>query len=158
MEDREIILMGDLNCYFKKLLPGHHTGKLSFCPLYELIQVIREPSRITESTSTLVHLILTNTPDHISSSAAIRTGISDHNFAYAIRNCKPPKSKPIFKKVRDFKHFSKTQLRNDLLQVPWDSILWCEDSMFYEILNRHAPIRHKLVKSNPIPWITPSIK
>ena len=30
--------------------------------------------------------------------------------------------------------------------------------MFNEILNRHAPIRHKRVKSSPIPWITPAIK
>ena len=122
MEDKEIILMGDLNWYLKKLLPGKHTGKLSLCSLYELIQVIREPTRITESTSTSVHLILTNTPEHILSSGAIRTGISDHNLVYAIRNLKLPKSKPVLKKVRDFKHFSKTQFRNDLLLVPWDSI------------------------------------
>ena len=30
--------------------------------------------------------------------------------------------------------------------------------MFYEILNTHAPIRHKRLKYNPIPWITPIIK
>ena len=30
--------------------------------------------------------------------------------------------------------------------------------MLYEILNRHVPICHKRVKSNPFPWITPTIK
>ena len=106
-------------------------------------------------------------PEHILSSGVIPMGISDHNLVYAIRNFKPPKFKPSLKEVRDFKHFSETHFRNDLLQVPWVSILSCEDpnqcwtiwkSMFYEILNKHAPIRHKRVKSNPIPWITPAIK
>ena len=115
---------------------------------------------MSEFTSTLIDLILTNTPEHILSSGVIPTGISDHNLVYAIRNFKPPKFKPTLKEVRDFKHFSETQFRNDLLQVPWVSILWCEDpnqwwtkwkSIFYEILNRHAPIRHKRVNSNPIP-------
>ena len=169
MEDKEIILMEDLNCDLKKKpLPDHHTGKLlSLCSLYELTQVISEPTRVTESTCTLIDPILTNTPEHILSSGAIPTGISDDNLVYAICKFKPPKFKPTFKEVRDFKHFSETQFRNDLLQVPWVSILWCDDpnqcwtiwkSMFNEILNRHAPIRHKHVKSNPIPWITPAIK
>ena len=62
IEDTEIILMGDLNCDLKKPLPDNHTGKLlSLCSLYKLTQVISEPTRITESTSTLVDLILTNT-------------------------------------------------------------------------------------------------
>ena len=43
MEDKEIILMGDLNRDLKKPLPDHHTGKLlSLCSLYELTQVISE--------------------------------------------------------------------------------------------------------------------
>ena len=37
MEDKEIIVMGDLNCDLKKPLPDHHTGKLlSLCSLYEV--------------------------------------------------------------------------------------------------------------------------
>ena len=95
MEDKEIILMGDLNCDLKKPLPDHHTGKLlSLCSLYELTQVISEPTRVTESTSTLIDLILTNTTEHIFSSGAIPTGISDHNLVYAIRKFNPPKFKP----------------------------------------------------------------
>ena len=126
-----MILMGDLNCDLKKTLPDHHTSKLllvcSLCSLYELTQVIGESARMTESTSTLIDLILTNTPEHILLSGVIPTGISDHNLVYAVRNFKLPKFKPTLKEVRDFKHFSETQLRNDLLQVPWVSIPWCED-------------------------------
>ena len=112
----------------KKPLPDHHTGKLlSLCSLYELTQVISEPTRVTVSTSTLIDLILTNTPGHILSSGAIPTGKPDHNLVYAIRKFKPPKFKPTLKEVHDFEHFSETQFWNDLLQVPWVSTLWCED-------------------------------
>ena len=128
MEDKEMILMGNLNCDLKRSLPDQHTSKLlSLCSLYELTQVISEPTRITESTSTLIDLTLTNTPEHILSSGVIPTGVSDQNLVYAVRNFKLPKFKPTLKEVRDFKHFSETQLRNDLLQVSWVSIPWCED-------------------------------
>jgi hypothetical protein len=29
---------------------------------------------------------------------------------------------------------------------------------FYEILNKHAPIRQRRTKANLVPWITPAIK
>ena len=75
MEDKEIILMGHLNCDLKNPVPDHHTGKLlSLCSLYELSQVFSEPTRVTESASTLIDLILTNTPEHILSSGAMYIG------------------------------------------------------------------------------------
>lgn len=104
---------------------------------------------------------------HILSSGVIPIGISDHNLVYVVRSFKLPKSKPIIKEIRDFKHFSESDFRNDLLQVPWNTFLWYNDpnlcwiiwkSTFYEVLNRHAPIRHRRLKSNTIPWITPIIK
>ena len=160
--------MWDLNCDLENPILDYHTGKLlSFSSLYELTQVISEPTRITKSTSTLTDFILTNTLEHILSSGVISSGISDHNLAYAVRNFKLPKFEPILREVRDFKQFSETQFRNYLLKLPWDIIFWYEDpnqcwsvwkSSSYEILKIRTPIRHERVRSNPIPWITPVIK
>jgi hypothetical protein len=78
------------------------------------------------------------------------------------------KFRPTVKEVRDFKHFLDSQFRSDLSQVHyWDTILRYDDpntcwivwkSIFHEILNKHAALRHRRTKANPVPWITPTIK
>jgi hypothetical protein len=164
MENKELFLVGDLNCDVNKLAPDSQTHKLqNLCSLYQLTQVINEPTRITETTSTLIDLILTNKPEYISTVGVLHLGISDHSLLYAVSKFELPKSRPTIKEVRDFKHFSESQFRADLLQVPWDTICYDDPntcwivwkSIFYEILNKHAPVR---TKANSVPWITPAIK
>ena len=84
-----------------------------------------------------------------------------------MRKFKLPRSSPTIKEVGDFKHFSIDEFRADLLQAPWDIVFSFDDpntcwilwkSFFHETLNKHAPLRQKRVRSNPIPWITPAIK
>ena len=80
---------------------------------------------------------------------------------------KLPKSNPTIREVRDFKHFSADEFRADILQVPWDMLLSFDDpnicwtvrkSFFHETHHKHAPLRQKRVRSNPVPWITPVIE
>ena len=109
IENKELILVGDLNCDVNKLAPDSQTHKLqTLCSLYQLTQVINEPTRITETTSTLIDLILTNKPEYISTGGVLHLGISDHSLVYAVRKLKLPKSRPTIKEVRDFKHFSES--------------------------------------------------
>ena len=125
MEDKELILVGDLNCDVYKLAPDPQTHKLqTLCCLYQLSQVINKPTRITETTATLIDLILTNKPEYISSAGVLHLGISDHSLIYAVRKFDLPKSRPTIKEVRDFKHFSEFHFRADLMQVPWETICY----------------------------------
>ena len=83
------------------------------CSLYQLSQLVDEPTRVTETSSTsLVDLILTNRPENILSTGVIHLAISDHSLIYAVRKFKLPRSSPIIKEVRDFKHFS-------IDPIPW---------------------------------------
>ena len=78
MENKKLILVGDLNCDVNKLAPDPQTRKLqTLCSLYQLSQVINKPTRITETTATLIDLILTNKPEYISSLGVL-------HFAYPI--------------------------------------------------------------------------
>ena len=100
-----------------------------------------------------------------SPSGVLHLGISDHSLVYAVRKYEFPKSRPTIKEVRDFKHFSDSHFRADLLQVPWDTICYDDPNtswivwkaIFYEILNKHAPLRHRRNKAHYVPWITPTI-
>ena len=78
---------------------------------------LRELRRQLQHPPTLIDLILTNKPEYISTGGVLHLGISDHSLVYAVRKLELPKSRPTIKEVRDFKHFSESQFRADLLQV-----------------------------------------
>ena len=103
-ENKEMYILGDLNCNLlqEKLLFNIPTKKLdSLYELYQLTQLINEPTRITITTTSLIDHIVTNTPEKISHSGVVHTGISDHSLVYAIRKIR------VFQKVEDF-----VQIRN----------------------------------------------
>ena len=135
--------------------------------MYQLSQLVDEPTRVTENSAALIDLILTNRPKNIVSSGVIHVGISDHSLIFAVRKFKFPKFSPTTKGVRNFKHFSVDDFRSDLLQVPWDMIFALRDpnacwilwkSFFDEILNKYAPLYNKRIRSRQSRWITPAIK
>ena len=163
MENKELIIVGDLNCDVNKVPLDSQTHKLqTLSSLYQLTQVINDPTRVTETTSTLIDLILTNKAENISCAGVLHLSISDHSLVYAVRKFELPKSRPSIKEVRDFKYFS--DFRADLLQVPWDTICYDDPntcwivwkSFFNEILNKHAPMRQRRSKAKSVPWIKPT--
>ena len=84
-------ILGDLNCNLlqEKALFNAPTSKLnSIYELYQLSQLINEPTRVTLTTSSLIDHVVTNTPEKISHSGVVHTGISDRSLIYAIRKIK----------------------------------------------------------------------
>ena len=53
--------------------------------LYQLTQLIDSPTRITNSSQSLLDVFITSTPEKIISSGVVHLGISDHSLIYAIR-------------------------------------------------------------------------
>ena len=78
--------MGDLNCDVSKFPPDAHTRRLQFLScVYQLEQLINEPTRVTRASATLIDLIFTNRNENIVKSGVIHLGISDHSLAFAVR-------------------------------------------------------------------------
>ena len=124
-ENVEYYIMGDLNCNLAATTLDHNSTLLtSITDLYDLNQLINEPTRITESSSTLIDVILTNTPDKIVCSGVSHIGISDHSLVYVFRKL----STGTFTKghssvtYRKFKNFDSTRFRNDIYLQNWDVI------------------------------------
>ena len=58
-EDKELILLGDLNCDVNKSPVDAHTSRRQFSSsLYQMVQLINEPTRVTESSASTIDLIL----------------------------------------------------------------------------------------------------
>ena len=167
-ENKELIVIGDINCDVMKSPPDAHTQQLNFLSsLYQLDQLINKPARETKKSSTLIDLVLTNMKENTSTSGVIHLGMSDHSLVYAVRKFVISKPKPTVREVRDFKRFNAECFLWDLAEMPWHVInqynnpnecwrVW--KSFFNDTLNMHGPFRHKRVKGNSVLWITPETK
>ena len=79
-ENKELILLGDINCDVAKSPPEAHTIRFqSINTLYNMAQLIEEPTRVARTSATIIDLILTNVPEKIPHSGVIPVGISDHS-------------------------------------------------------------------------------
>ena len=87
-EKKEFILMGDLNC---NLLMEDNSKTKDIVQVYDtygMTQIIKDPTRTTSDTQTLIDHIVTNRPKNI---GVIPCGISDHGLIYIIRYTRIPK-------------------------------------------------------------------
>ena len=168
IEHKQLILIGDINSDYAKTPLDVHTRTLQFISsVYQLEQLIKEPTRGTKSSATTIDLIFTNMVDKIATTGVIHLGISDHSLIYAVRKFAVPKTRPTIKEVRNFKHFVEVDFINDLKRVSWQNVGCFDDpnlawqawkSDFNAILDHHAPIRHMRVRQSSVPWLTFDIK
>ena len=86
-ENKEIIITGDLNCNFLEQNKNLPTSKLlDLVDVYQLQQHILSPTRITNTTASLLDVILTYCgDDKILDTGVIHLGISDHSLVYLCR-------------------------------------------------------------------------
>ena len=161
MESKEHILLGDLICNY---LAENNDSQLmqlkQLSIIYQLEQLISQPTRITQTSSTLIDVILTNEPSRILSSGVLHIGISPKIFH---------SSKNTHKYVitRSFKNFNADAFRNDMRAVSWNSIDNCNTTdemienwynMFTAVANNHAPIRSRRVRNKRSPWLTAELR
>ena len=84
-ENAEYYLLGDLNCDLGlPALESSLRSLIGITKLYGLHQLISEPTRITETFSTMFDLIFTNTPDKIVCFGVSHVGISDHSYMRSV--------------------------------------------------------------------------
>ena len=136
--------------------------------LYQLSQLIDKPTRITMSTSSLIDHIVTNTPEKISDSGVIRTGISDHSLVFAMRTFSVIKKQEHTVEIRNMKNFNEEKFIAELSKQEWEYVYFFADDpnvmweiwkkIFLEVLDKHAPLQHKKLRSKKVPWITNNIK
>ena len=150
LEDKEMIVLGDLNCdVIKSPCDTHTTKHLNICTLYQPKQFIGQPTRVTKTSATLIDLVLANNPESISNIGGVNLGISDHSLLFAVQKMVPPKNQRPYKEFRNFKNFNEGQFLEELNTIPWDYVNQFNDpndswqiwkSFFLETLDRHAPI------------------
>lgn len=170
-EDKEYIILGDIN---SDLLPSNQCSDSnvkvlkSLLEVFQLTQLITEPTRITQTSETLLDLIITNKPDRILVSGTNQLGCSDHNLVYATR--KISNSSKVCSKyitTRQYKHYDFNKFNEELASVDWEKFKDYNDineswnswrTVFLNIASSNAPLRTKRVRNNPAPWMTADLR
>ena len=164
--NHEIFLLGDFNI---NLFDSHPFWETTIS-LYKLHQLIKSPTRVTSSTSTLIDHIYTNCLEKISNAHVSDSGISDHFpifCTYLLKTPKPINTSHITIETRSFKNFNADSFLHDISECDFTYIYNFRDpdvalNIFYElflpILDKHAPIIKKRIKHTIRPgWLTNEI-
>ena len=166
-QNKEFIILGDfnrnlLNCEIERDW-GNFTSSLG------LTQLISEPTRVTQESQTLIDHIYTNNEETIQSVSVEKMCISDHFAVFCNRKSHASFSKNTHQVItyRSFKNFEEAYFLSDLSSVPWeileqfdnvDDIVNVWNTLFLEILDKHAPIKsHRVKKKYQPEWLSSEI-
>ena len=161
--------MGDFNCNLASPQPDTNTVLLTnIIDIYSLYQLIDSPTRITNTSSTLIDVILTNYQNNIVSAGVSHVSLSDHSLVYALRKISfnSPKGHSTLT-YRKFNNFDSAGFRFDISTQNWDKVNSYDDpnvmwdtwkDLFFQCVDKHAPLRTKRIRASKSPWITPQLK
>ena len=138
---------------------------------YDLSQMIREPTRIAKTSSTLIDLLLVSYPDNVKVvGVADIPAIADHRLIYCSYALKKPKFKPKIIYKRKMANFDITKFKHDIDMAPWgnlavfdendlDNKVTVLENIYREIIDKHCPkVEIRVTHPSSSAWRTPEIK
>ena len=160
-KNSEVFILGDFNC--NMLQKNRLSGAINdLCKARNLAQFVDEPTRITETSSTMIDLILSNSANALDCQVH-DIGLSDHCFVSIKRgNLKIPRY-PKFIECRSFKKFTQETFLERLGDLDWSNVLKAADAdiaaqAFNDnvlgVLDILAPITKKRVRESSPQWVT----
>ena len=155
----DVICVGDFNNNLLDPKDGGHLRDL--LEVYGLKNLIKSPTRIGKTSSTLLDLILTNNTRRVFSSGVVDADISDHSLIYTILKTTAPRLRSRKIQLRSLKNFDQDLFLRDLLNVTFhvmevlygiDDKQYVFESLYLDILNKHAPQKQAHIRSNQFPF------
>ena len=162
--DCELMVLGDMNICMLHPASSLSRNYLSVCNLFGLRQLISEPTRVTDISSTILDHILCNNSEKICQSGVITVGISDHYMTYVSRKVvKGQINGHKTVKIRSLRNYTRDKLVESLNSVNWSDVSNCSDvnqawstfeSLFTGVLDIVAPVKEVRLKQRAEPWFT----
>ena len=125
---KNIIVAADLNCDMLKPRSPEAVALQDLCDSVNLTQLIKDPTRVTETSSTLIDVIMTSSTDLVERSDVLKSHISDHYLVYAFLKLKISKPPPSYMKVRSYKNYDSQCFVSDLERVPWNEVVLVDNA------------------------------
>ena len=148
-EGKQVILCGDLNCDLLRPDLPQVRSMLSLINNVDMHQCVREPTRITHSSSTLIDIVLVSDPSLVKECFSHDCIVSDHNFVVVKMQVRRAKVKPKLITFRRWNGIDFASFKSDLYAISWAPVfctsnpdeawrIWTERVV--PVLDRHAPL------------------
>lgn len=141
---------------------------LAFLAQHRLEQVVKEATRVTADSSTLLDLVITDAPTLCKRTKVYHNPcLSDHALVISDFYIKKPKLLPRTITYRPLNQIDESLFQRDLFSVPWSDILLAGDvnemvkyfdSFITTLFNKHAHVKRFRVKEAPHPWLTDNVR
>eukprot|EP00795_Rhopilema_esculentum_P009289 gene9289-16986_t len=164
-ECKETMILGDANINFR--IENDNKELKAIFSVFGLKQIIAKPTRISETTETLIDVILTNNPSNIAKHDVIPTSIGDHDMPGCVHKINNSSFRPRVITCRDYKMYNPENMKSDLQNVDWAPFYnqinvneaWSMmKSILQNVFNHHAPRIFKKVRGKPAPWLNSEVK
>ena len=139
----------------------------NMCNLFDMKQIINEPTRVTDACSSLIDVILVSDRDKIANSGVISMGISDHMLIFCTRKVtKQQIGRHNTQKIRCTRNYTADEFRSRLSLLNWSSVTDSSDVenawnnfkvLFLTVLESVAPIKEVRLKQRSEPWFSDEI-
>ena len=114
--NRDIVVTGDLNCHLLSENPRGDALR-SFCATVNVMQLIDKPTRVTETSRSLLDIIMVSDPALAKVSGVLEVTISDHFLVFVDNNLKSPKQAPTYVVTRTFRNYKADQFATDIAHI-----------------------------------------
>ena len=159
----DLIISGDANC-----CPLTSDTIKDLCDTYWLSNLIKEPTSHKGTVSTLLDIILVTNSKRYSMVLNVNFCLRDvHNLVGAATKHFAPSQKPRKINYRSFKHFNDADFLYDMSCAPFhvadifddvDDMAWYTSILISDIVDHHTPIKSKLIKSKPVPYMNSRLR
>ncbi len=158
----DVVILGDIN--IDLLTTSNKSRHLKQTMSNNLMtQQISVPTRITNTSRSLIDHIWVSNIDFYCICGAFDMGLSDHHLVYITRKRAKLKQSPSYFMGRSYRSFDEQLLYHDVSQVNWIPLYLLNDvdhateyltNVLLEIFDTHAPVKKIKCKSNQPKWVT----
>lgn len=163
---KNVVILGDLN---SDLIAKGYEGRrlLRILGSFDLHNVIKDPTRTTVTTSTLLDLLITIDTTKIIASGTFDPGLSDHCLIYGIIKLHRKRTPPKYITAKNYKQVNIGKLKHAFTTAPWsvieafddpDDITWAWETLYKDIVNDHISLRRVKIRSDSLPWMNSHIR
>ncbi|MCG8078294.1 MAG: hypothetical protein JAY75_18895, partial [Candidatus Thiodiazotropha taylori] len=165
---KDIIITGNFNY---NMLSQQSSRKINaFCEQFSLCQMINEPTHFTETSSSLIDLVLVNDKRHVLSCGVgepfLQQDLRYHCPIFGVLNFSKPKRKSFTRRIWRYDQADYNLLRQRVLSEDWNTLQNSDineytKNLVQKMLNlAEMCIPNKVVTIRPTdpPWITSTIK
>ena len=154
-------MLRDLNCNVLNHNDAASQALLIFCSA----EMINRPTRITETSTTLIDVILASNTDLVKEARVLPC--SNHDLVYLVLNLKKDRPKPVYITTRSFKDYDQAAFRKDINAGPWsvidifdevDDKLYAFHRIFDDLLDSYAPTKEVKIRGRSNPCVTEEIR